>query len=120
MIFDLLNLNLPPFDRVALFAIRAELSLVNIGVAIGASSARIREHWLDVAGRAGRRSMHATQRKLRPIVVELRHGTDRLPAHRGVAVLARHIQGAVRTAAVGNRWRLGSDNGTARQQQCDG
>jgi len=55
------------------------------------------EDHFDVTLGAGDGRVHAAQRIARLIVVELRNGTNRPPAIRGVAVLARDSQAAVRT-----------------------
>ena len=47
---------------------------------------------------AGNGRVHAAQRIARLAMVELGNGADRPPATRGVAVLARDRQAAVRTA----------------------
>jgi hypothetical protein len=49
----------PSLYRMALFAVRSELALVNVGVAVGASLAHVGEDWLHVALRAGDALVHA-------------------------------------------------------------
>lgn len=101
----LLHRNLPSLYGVALFASSAELPLVNVGVAVGALLSHVREHWFGVALCAGDSLVHAAQRKARLVVIELRQAADGFPSAQRVAVLARHIQRAVRAprAAVARR-----------------
>lgn len=91
-----LNGNLPARDRVALRAIRSELSAVEVGVAIGAVLADVRENRFDVAARAGHLLMHAAQRIFRRVVTKFGDRSDGRPAGRRVAVLARNVQRSVR------------------------
>jgi hypothetical protein len=53
VLIDLLHPNRPSFDRVALFTVRAELPLVNVGMAVRASLAHVGENRLHVTLRAG-------------------------------------------------------------------
>ena len=53
MIFDLRQRNLPTLHTVALFATRAELPLMNVGVAVRTFRAHVREYRLRVTLRAG-------------------------------------------------------------------
>ena len=92
VLLDLLNRDLPSSNRVTLFAVRSQLSLVDVGVAILASLANIVEHGLDVALCAGHGLVHAAQGISRLVVIELRNCADRSPGGRSVAVLARDIQ----------------------------
>src|SRR5215469_8203428 len=97
VLLHILNCDLPSSDGVALFAIGAQLALVDVGMAVLAALTDIRENHLYVAGRAGHRSMHAAQRIPCLVVIELGNGPDRLPPIRGMAVLAGKSQIAVRT-----------------------
>ena len=106
VLVDLLHRNLPTFHAVTLLTICAELALVDVGVAVGALLSHIRENRLDVALRAGHSLMHSPQWIASLVMVELGYAADRLPSAQGVAVLARSIQGAVRTTAVGIGLRL--------------
>ena len=49
VVLDLLYRDLPSLHRVALLAVRAELALVNVGVAVGALGRNIAEYELGVA-----------------------------------------------------------------------
>jgi len=117
VIFDLLDLHLPAFDRMALFTIRAELPFVNVGVAIGTTGPRVGKYRLDMAFGACHRSVHPAQRKLCAAVIEFRDRSNRLPAYRGMAVLAGDIQRPVRTATAGGGSRLGGSQSTQGKQQ---
>lgn len=104
--------DVPPFDRMALLAIGAHLTPVNVGVAVRAIHTYIGEHRLGVALRAGHSLVQSAQRILGLIMVELGNRTNRLPSHRGVTVLAGDVQVAVR--APRNRARF---LGEARQAE---
>jgi len=100
MLPHLIGLNVPALYRVAALAIRAELAAVNIGVAIRAARAYIREYEVGVAERALNLLVHAAQRVARAIVIEFRNASNGFPARAGVAVLARNADGAVRILAI--------------------
>jgi len=121
MLLNLLYGDLPSADRVALLAIRSQLPLVNVGVAVLAPLSNIREHRLHVALDARHRPVHAQQRIFRLVVVKFRNSADRLPSARRVAVLTRHVQIAVRTVRTrrGLRRRASRKSGKRQQQRCD-
>lgn len=98
-----LNLRFPSLYRMALLAVGAQLALVDVGMAIRAARSGIRKHRLDMALGTSYRFVHPAQREFGAVVVEFRRVADRLPAHCGMAVLARDIQWAMGTAAVGRR-----------------
>lgn len=112
MILNLLNRDLPSFYGVALLTSRSELTLVNVGVAIGAFQAYVAEDRLRVALDASHALVHAPQRITRLIVVELWKISNRLPSIQRVTVLARNIEGAVWTSRL--RVRLLRLHGTGR------
>ncbi len=91
VLLNLLYGNLPSTHRVALFAIRAELALVNIGMAILASLPDVRKHGLHVTLRTRHGLVHAAQRIFRLIVIEFGDGANRLPCAGGMTVLARNV-----------------------------
>lgn len=68
-------------------------------MAVLAALTNTRENRLHVTRGALDGSVHATQRIARLVMVELGNGADRPPAIRGVAVLARDSQAAVRAVA---------------------
>lgn len=101
VLLDLLNRNLPPAHRMARLAVRSQLPLVNISVAVLAALAHIGKYRLHVALRASHRLVHAAQRVASLIVVEFWNRADRLPSGCRVTVLTGSIQiavGAMRTA----------------------
>lgn len=100
VIFHLLDGDIPPLYGVASRAIRAHLSLVNIGMAVLTILSCVGEHGLDVALRASHFFVHATEGILGLVVVELRNGADGPPARSRVAVLARNRERPVRTASA--------------------
>jgi hypothetical protein len=106
VLVNLLGGNLPALYAVALLATGAELTFVNIRVAIGALVTYIRKYQFDVALGTGDFLMQPTQRVPGLIVVKFRRASDRLPSAEGVAVLARDIERAVRTSGIGIGLRL--------------
>ena len=112
MLLHLLDRNRPSPHCVALLTIRAELPLVNIGVAILATLPHIVEHQLDVALSASHRLVHTAQGIPSLIVIELRNGADRTPGVCRVTVLTGSVEIAVRTvrASVVLRGRRRSRN----------
>jgi|SRR5579862_3994780 len=99
VLLNRLDGHLPTKNRMALGAIGAELSPMNVRVAIGAALAHVGENRLGVASRAGYLFMHAAQWVPRGVVAEFRDGANRGPAGVGVAILTRYGEGAVRTPA---------------------
>jgi len=97
VLLHIFNRDRPSADGVALLAIRAQLTLVNIGVAVLAALPDVGENHLHVTLDASDTGVHTAQRIARLVVVELRNCADRLPAIRGVTVLARNDQIAVWT-----------------------
>ena len=122
MLLDLLNRDLPSPHGVTLLAIRAQLALVNIRMAILAALADIAEHRLHVTLNASDGLVHAAQGIFSLIVIEFRNGADRSPGARSMAVLTGDIQISVRTVrALIRRRRLcrrASRNAGKREQQC--
>jgi hypothetical protein len=73
VLLDLLDLHIPAPHVVALVAAGSELSLVNIGVTVGALPSDIREDRLGVALGARYALVQSTQGEARGLVVELRN-----------------------------------------------
>jgi hypothetical protein len=69
-----------------------------------------------MALRTGHRLVHAPQGIPGAIVVEFRYCSNWFPSERRVAVLARHIQRAVWTPAIGQR-RLGEGRAPEQESQ---
>jgi len=96
--------NLPAFDGVTGFTIRAELATVDIGMAIRALLSDIRENEFHMALGALHIFVHAAQRVAGLVVVKFRNTADGLPTEGSVAVFAGNVECAVRIAR--NRcWR---------------
>lgn len=96
VILDLLRGNVPTLYCVTLLTIRAHLAPMNICVAVGAVLPNVRKNRLKVAVDARNFLVHATQRIVRLVVIELRHGANRTPSGRGVTVFARNGKRTVR------------------------
>ena len=117
MLLDLLHSNLPSLDRVALFATRAKLALVNVGVAVRASLTYVGEDRLDVALGASHTLVHAAERVSRLAVIKLRDVADWFPSTQSVAILAGDIQRAMRAPCVGSALRLRASGNSGCEQQ---
>lgn len=116
VLLDILNRNLPSADGMALFAISPELTLVNVGVAILATLADIREDRLHVALSARNRDMHTAQRVTRLAVIKFRNRANRPPRICGVAILARGVQVSVGAMRTTGSLRFCAANRAERQQ----
>ena len=101
MLADRLHRHSPPHHAVTVSALRAHLAAVDIGMAISALFAGIREYRFRVALRARDALVHPAQRIARRVVIELGIIADRLPATERVAVLAWDRQCTVRAARCG-------------------
>jgi len=95
VVADLLFGSEPVLRAVTLGAIRAELTQMNISMAIGAIFANIGENRLRVALGARSNFVSASKRKFRSFMAELRNATNRAPASRGVAIFTRNLHRAV-------------------------
>lgn len=114
---DLGGGNFPAAYRVTVLASRGHFAAVNVSMAVGALIADIGEHHLGMAVYAVDALVQAAQRKLRLVMVELGHRTNRLPSVHGVAVLTSDIQIAVGAARLFCRLRRGSARHGRWQQQ---
>jgi hypothetical protein len=99
VLLNRLDRHLPSEDGVALGAVLAELSAMNVGVTIGAVLANVGEYRFGVAARAGYFFVHATKRVTRGVVVEFGNGANGDPAGVGVAIFAGNVKWAVRASA---------------------
>jgi len=91
---------------------------MNVGMAVGASLTHVGKNRFDVTLGASHVLVHATKRISRLIMIKLRDIADRFPATKGVAILARDIQRAMRAARTGRGLPLrGSGNCGSEQQQ---
>lgn len=93
---DLLLGGEPALHDVALGAVRAELTQVNVGVAIGAVLSYIGKDRTRVTLRALDSLMPAAERVLRPVVIEFNNCANRRPTFGAVAILARDRKIAMR------------------------
>lgn len=91
MVLNLLHRDLPSPDCVALFAVCAELPLVNVGVTISTFHSNIREYRLGMTRRTRHLFMQTAQRKTRLVVVKFGDAADRFPSAEGVTVLASDV-----------------------------
>lgn len=117
VLLHLLNRNCPAANRMALRAIRAQLPFMNIGVAVLAAQAYVREYRFHVTLDAGHGLVHAAQRIPCLVVIEFGDGADRLPRTGRVAVLARNIQITVRTVGFRVALRLQACRVPGKRQQ---
>ena len=111
VLLNRLDRDLPSEDSMALGAVLAELSAMNVGVTIGAVLANVGENRLGMASRAGYFFVHAAKRVARGVVVEFGNGANGDPAGVGVAIFTGNIERPMRTSA---RLSLGGgrqDNG---------
>jgi len=99
VILHLLDGDIPALNSVALRAVRAHFSLVDVGVAILAILADVGEHRLDMALHALDFFVQSAKRIPGLVVIELRHGTDGAPARSVVTVFTRNRKRTVRTTS---------------------
>ena len=111
----------PALHVVALLTLCAELSAMNIGVAVGAFVTDLRKHGIRVALCARNALVHAAEREVGSTVIELRQITYRLPCAERVAVLTGDLQRPVRTSSGIGRGPLGLRSGGRRiRSRCCG
>lgn len=89
--------DVPPFHGVTLFT-APHSSAMDVCMAVGATGSRVRKHWFGMALRATHALVQAAQGKARFVMIEFRHGPNRFPPYRCVAVLAGNAEVAVRAA----------------------
>jgi len=92
--------HIPADYAVALFAIRAELTAVNIGVAVRTVRAYVAEYGFGMALNAIYLCVHAPQWIAGRIVVKFRDCADRFPTRLCVAILAWDRERAVGAARL--------------------
>ena len=100
VVLDLGDGNLPAQHRMALCAICTEFPSVKVGAAVGTIPAHIGEDGFHVACGALHFVVHSAQWVVGLIVVEFRHGANRPPGCRCVAIFAGDGERAVRTLRV--------------------
>lgn len=106
----LLQRDLPTLDRMAVFAVSAELTAMNVRVAVGASRTDILEDQTDMAFDAGHLFVHSAQWITGVVVIKLWIRPDRFPTGECVAIPAGCGDGTVWIGDLG----LGSTDGSAR------
>jgi hypothetical protein len=96
MIADLLTGSEPALHDMALGAIRAKLTQMNVGMTIGAILADVGEDRVRMTLRARNSFVHAAERISSLIVIEFGDGANRSPTGSRMAILARNCQRAMR------------------------
>lgn len=96
VLLDLLRLNFPAADRVALGAIGSELAPMQVRMAIRAAGAGLLENEAGMALCAIDLSVHSAKRIRSAVVVKLGNAADWFPAGSCVAVFAGNTDSAVR------------------------
>jgi hypothetical protein len=97
VVLDILVGDLPSAHCVTLLAIRTQLPLVNVSVAVLAPLSDVGKDRFHVALCASHRCVHPAQRIARLVVIELGYCPDGFPGIRGVTILTGYIEVAVRT-----------------------
>lgn len=87
VVLNLADIRLPALHAMAALAVSPELAPVNVCMTLGALGADFLEHHIGVALRTRYLGVHPAQRIARGVMVEFGILPDRLPAHRGVAIL---------------------------------
>jgi hypothetical protein len=100
---DRLHLHVPSEHGVTLLAVGAELSSMNVSVAIRALRSYIAEYRFGVAVDTSHLRMHAAQGVTRLVVIKFGNRPDRLPTRKRVAILAGDREGAMRTTRLRGR-----------------
>jgi hypothetical protein len=98
VIFHLLHGNIPALHSVTLCTIRPHLTPMHVGMAVLSILGYIGENRFHMALRALHFLVHAAQRIVSLVVVELRNRTNRPPPRRRVAILTRNREFPVRTS----------------------
>lgn len=98
MLLNRRDSHIPAPNSVTFLAVGAELTPMEIGVAIRTASGRFREHQADMTTLARNIRVQAQQLKAGlPVMIEFRLPAGRCPCGRGVTVFAGNLQVAVRT-----------------------
>ena len=110
VLLNRLDRDLPSEDGMALGAVLAELSAMNVGVTIGAVLANVGKNRFYVASRAGYFFVHAAKRVTRGVVAEFGNGANGDPAGIGVAIFTGNVEWTMRTSARLSLGDCGHDN----------
>ena len=89
VVLNRLQRNLPSLDRVAAFAVRPELTTVNVGVTVETLRTYVLENQARMALGTAHVLMHTAQRVSGLIVIEFRIRPDRFPTGVRMAIGAR-------------------------------
>jgi len=89
VVLQLLSCDVPPLNRVALRAVRAHFSLVDVGMTILTVFAHVGEDRFRMAQGALDSSVHAAKGILGFVMVKFRYRANRTPTCGGVTVLTR-------------------------------
>ena len=98
VLLQLLSCDVPPLNHVALRAVRAHFSLVDVGMTILTVFAHVGEDRFRVAQGALDSRVHAAKGILGFVMVKFRYRANRTPTCCGVTVFARDRKGSVRTS----------------------
>ena len=114
-----IHIRAPAIDRVAILAAGAELTPMDVSVAISALMTNVSKNFSQMAGITRDILMQATQWVLSfPIVVKFDSLPDGRPTRRGVAVLASDSQRPMRVLHARRFAGLGNQHSGACQQRC--
>jgi len=123
VLLDRLNRDIPSQDRVAFSAVGAELTAVDVRMAVRTILSHIGEDRFSMALRAVNFFVHSSKGIPRGIVIELGNGANRRPASARVAVLAWNGKGSMRTPtrlSLPGHWvRKGKQKYTHREPESD-
>lgn len=117
VVLNRLDGNVPALHRVTLLAARAHLPAMDVGMAIRALSADVREYHLGVALSAGHAFVHPPQGVTRFVVIKFRDSSNWLPSQSGMAILAGHVEAAMRASGLDGPLRLSTGRSWQRCQQ---
>jgi hypothetical protein len=117
MLVDVVDRHSPAVGVVTQVALGTVFASMNVGVAILALLAGIRENRIDVALLTGNFGMEATQRKCCFAMIKLRPRTQRKPAFAGMAVLTRNLQRPMRISVRRRDAGIFLANGGAQEQE---
>jgi hypothetical protein len=89
---------IPAPDRMAFFTLSTKLTAMYVRMTIGTPNPRFRKNEVFVARATRNARMHSAQGEVGFVVVEIRVGTNRAPAGRGVAIFTGERESTVRVS----------------------
>src|SRR5690242_9493948 len=98
MLLDFAHRHAPSIHGMALLAGRPKLAPVDVGMAVCALRTDLRKDQVGVALATSSLLVHPAQGIAGLVVVEFRNAADRFPSRKGMTILARNGQVAVRAA----------------------